>query len=139
MSEPETINWTFPATLDAIENIAILLEETMEQSGIPMMEAARIQLAVEEAVTNVVNHGYHDKSGNVTVRVDISPETMTITIIDNGQAFDPTKIPPADVDADLDHRTIGGLGVHLIRSVMDSVTYSREGEENRFVMIKKFL
>jgi sigma-B regulation protein RsbU (phosphoserine phosphatase) len=138
MSEPDIVEKTFPATLDAIEEIAILLEEMMDTAGVEMMDAARIQLAVEEAVTNVVKHGYQGKSGDVTVRLEILPDTITIQICDSGQAFDPTSIPPADVTADLDHRKIGGLGVHLIRSVMDTLTYSREGDKNRIFMAKKF-
>ena len=138
MSEEYCVEKTFPASLDAIEQVALLLEEKMELADVPMMEAARIQLAVEEAVTNVVNHGYKGReSGDVSVRVEIDGRDIRITIRDQGHAFDPTTIPPADITADLDHRNIGGLGVHLIRSVMDSVSYSRVGDENRLILEKK--
>lgn len=125
-----------PATIDAIEQVAVFLEEKMEVAGVPMMDATRIQLAVEEAVTNVVTHGYEGEPGDVTIELGISEEQITITISDSGPAFDPTKIPPADTMADLDHRNIGGLGVHLIRSVMNDVSYSRSGDENRLVLMK---
>jgi len=125
------------ATIDAIEQIAIFLEELLEKAEVPMMEAARIQLAAEEAVTNVVTHGYDNEPGDVSVRCTISDEQVMITITDTGPAFDPTKIPPADVMADLDHRKIGGLGVHLIRSVMDQVTYTRNEDMNQLVLIKE--
>ncbi|MDD1728634.1 MAG: ATP-binding protein [Methanospirillum sp.] len=125
-----------PATIDAIEQVAMYLEEFLEKTEVPMMEATRIQLAVEEAVTNVVMHGYDDSGGDVLIRLESSPAQIAITIIDAGAAFDPTTIPPPDVTADLDHRKIGGLGVHLIRSVMDEVRYARERDQNKLTLIK---
>ncbi len=127
-----------PATIDAIEQVAMYLEEFLEKTEVPMMEATRIQLAVEEAVTNVVTHGYDDSGGDVSIRLESSPAQIAITIIDAGAAFDPTTMPPPDVTADLDHRKIGGLGVHLIRSVMDEVRYARERDQNRLTLIKNF-
>lgn len=128
-----------PATIDAIEQVSLYLEACLEQSGVPMMEAARIQLAVEEAVTNVVTHGYEGTGGEVSVQCVPSPDLVQITITDAGPAFDPTKIPPADIMADLEHRNIGGLGVHLIRSVMDEVRYTREMNENRLTLVKRLV
>lgn len=125
-----------PATIESIEVVAQYLEQCLEQADIPLMDMTRIQLAVEEAVTNVVTHGYENPGGKVSVSCVSSPELVTITITDNGPAFDPTKIPPADVTADLDHRNIGGLGVHLIRSVMDEISYNREMDENHLTLVK---
>lgn len=125
-----------PATIESIEVVAQYLEQCLEQADVPLMEMTRIQLAVEEAVTNVVTHGYENPGGNVSVRCISSPELVTITITDTGPAFDPTKIPPVDVTADLDHRNIGGLGVHLIRSVMDEISYNREMDANHLTLVK---
>lgn len=138
MSESESTRKVFPATINAIGDVAIFLEHTLEHAGVPMIEAMRIQLAVEEAVTNVINHGYEGKNGDVSIQCDTLADTIVITITDFGQAFDPTLIPPADVTADLDHRRIGGLGVYLIRTVMDEVSYIRVGNENRLRLVKKF-
>lgn len=127
-----------PATLDSIERVSIFLESTLEDAGLDMIESARIQLAVEEAVTNVINHGYGGSDGEILITTDIESSQVMITITDTGQEFDPTSIPPPDVTADLDHRNIGGLGVHLIRSVMDDVSYIRDDNKNRLMMIKRF-
>lgn len=134
-TEPEKI--VIPATIEAIEQVAIFLEERLEEADVPVMDAARIQLAAEEAVTNVITHGYEGEPGDVSIRCTTSEDKVMITITDTGSAFDPTKIPPADVTADLDHRNIGGLGIHLIRSVMDEVTYARDGGENRLTLVKR--
>ncbi len=127
-----------PAVLESIEQVSIYLESILEEAGLDLLEAARIQLAVEEAVTNVINHGYGGKDGEILITSDIESSQVIITITDTGQLFDPTQIPPPDISADLEHRNIGGLGVHLIRSVMDDVKYIREGDKNRLTMIKRF-
>ncbi|PKL58808.1 MAG: ATP-binding protein [Methanomicrobiales archaeon HGW-Methanomicrobiales-4] len=137
MHKAESDNIVISATIDAIEQVAIFLEERLEDAGVPMMEAARIQLAAEEAVTNVVTHGYEGEQGEVSISCNTSENEVMITISDTGLPFDPTKIPPADVTADLDHRNIGGLGVHLIKSVMDEVTYTRNGDKNQLTLVKR--
>jgi len=128
----------FPATLDTIGEIAGALEEILESAGMPGMDAARTQLAVEEAVTNMITHGYPEGPGDLTIICETEPGMIRIIVADSGMLFDPTSIPPADVTADLDHRSIGGLGVYLIKSVMDEVSYARVGEENRLTMTKRF-
>jgi len=137
MTKTATTRYDIAEHLRTQEEMAAYLEACLEEAEIPMMEATRIQLAVEEAVTNVVTHGYEGPDGNVSVQCISSPEIVTITITDTGAAFDPTKIPPADVTADLDHRNIGGLGVHLIRSVMDEIRYSREMDANQLTLVKR--
>ncbi|MFH0967002.1 MAG: ATP-binding protein [Methanobacteriota archaeon] len=137
MHKAETDTIVIHATIDAIEQVAIFLEEKLEKAEISMIEAARIQLAVEEAVTNVVMHGYDGEPGNISIWCKTSQNRVIITITDTGSPFDPTTIPPANIIADLDNRNIGGLGVHLIRSVMDEVTYSRDGGKNQLTLVKK--
>lgn len=124
------------ATIDAIEVVAVYIEEILESAGISMIDSSRVQLAVEEAVTNVVTHGYDEKPGEVSVCCTIENKMVIVTITDSGFPFDPTTIPPADVTADIEHRNIGGLGVHLIRSLMDEMTYQRIGEKNQLVLKK---
>jgi anti-sigma regulatory factor (Ser/Thr protein kinase) len=136
MSEPKP-GLVVRATIDAIELVAQYLDTTLTQASVPMMDATRIQLAVEEAVTNVVTHGYEEGEGDVSVLCTIEGNVVTVIITDSGHAFDPTSIPPADVTADIDHRKIGGLGVHLIRSVMDEISYQRIEDKNQFTMIKQ--
>ena len=138
MSSIDRSELVVPAVLESIEQVSVYLESILEEAGLDMLEAARIQLAVEEAVTNVINHGYGGKDGEILITSDIESSQVIITITDTGQLFDPTQIPSPDISADLEHRNIGGLGVHLIRSVMDDVKYIREGEKNRLTMIKRF-
>ncbi|HWQ66843.1 MAG TPA: ATP-binding protein [Methanospirillum sp.] len=128
---------TIPATIDGIGQVAEALDDLLAESGIDDGVLSQIHLATEEAVTNVVTHAYDKKGGNITVLIEMHHGEVIVSIADQGPAFDPTQIPPPDITADLDHRVIGGLGVHLIRSVMDEVVYSRSEDGNLLTMKKK--
>lgn len=138
MSTGDAPSLVVPATLDALAQVSSFLEIVLEEAGVDMLDAARIQLAVEEAIINVVNHGYGGKDGEICITSDTDHGRVMITITDTGPAFDPTTIPPPDITAELEDRTIGGLGVHLIRSVMDEVIYTRDDDKNRLTMIKRY-
>ena len=98
-------------------------------SPTPQDEMA-MQLSLEEMVTNVINHGYVDgRSHNFTVTLSALPDRLVRAVItDDAPAFDPLSRPPADLSAPLYEREVGGLGVHLLRKLMDSVHYEyRDG------------
>jgi anti-sigma regulatory factor (Ser/Thr protein kinase) len=98
---------------------------------------SEIQLVLEEAVTNSIRHGSaEDEDHNISVRMVIEPEALLLEVTDHGIPFDPLERAPVDVDAPLEERTIGGLGIHLIRSLMDEVEYERIEDRNRLRMRK---
>ncbi len=96
----------------------------------------KVKLAVEEVGLNIINHGYEgDDSGEIEIRFHCGAEVLTIDIIDEAGAFDPlTETPPPDTSAGIEERPIGGLGVHLVREMMDEVSYIREGNRNRLTL-----
>ena len=76
--------------------------------------------------------------GHVEVTVDVSDDVLTFVIKDHGAAFDPTQHEEVDIDAEIDERAIGGLGIHLIRAIMDTVEYQRTSDGyNRLVLTKR--
>ena len=87
-----------------------------------------MMLALEEAVTNVINHAFAGLPPPhlIRVRLDITAELFAAEVIDNGQAFDPTTAPDPDLTLPLEQRTPGGLGIHLMRNVMDRLQYRHE-------------
>ena len=98
---------------------------------------AEIRLAVEEAVVNVMNYAYpEDEAGTVTINADSNRREVRFTIIDSGVPFDPTAVLAADTTLDALNRPIGGLGVHLTKKLMDSVSYSRRKDKNIFTLTK---
>ena len=97
-----------------------------------------LNLALEEWVANVINYAYpKGMRGHVEVTADVSDNVLTLVIKDHGTPFDPTQHAEVDIDAELDVRAIGGLGIHLIRTIMDSVDYERTADGYNRLTLKK--
>ena len=109
------------------------------EHGIDDETAKTLNLALEEWVANVINYAYpKGMRGHVEVTADVSDDVLTFVIKDHGAAFDPTQHEEVDIDAELDERAIGGLGIHLIRTIMDTVEYQRTSDGyNRLVLTKR--
>jgi anti-sigma regulatory factor (Ser/Thr protein kinase) len=98
----------------------------------------KIMLALDEAVANVISHAFGDVPPPhlIRVRLDITAELCAAEVIDNGRQFDPTVAPDPDLTLPLQQRTPGGLGIHLMRNVMDRLQYRHESGENTLRMEK---
>jgi serine/threonine-protein kinase RsbW len=120
-------------SLDEIPRLAERVEIFAAGCGIADSVVMDLQLLLEEAVTNPVRHG---GCSFVEVRLTLADGELRIEVIDDGVAYDPLARPPVDVDAPLEEREIGGLGVHLIRNLADEVKYARVDERNRLRMKK---
>ena len=92
----------------------------------------KLTLAVEEAVINVINHAFEGlpPPHSIAVRLDIAAQSATAEIIDNGRPFDPTSAPDPDLSLPLERRCPGGLGIHLMRGMMDRLNYRRSAGSN---------
>ena len=96
-----------------------------------------INLALEEAVSNVMLYAYPDtNSGRVLVEAEKTADRVTFIISDSGVAFDPTKQKEADITLSVEERAIGGLGIHLVRQLMDDIHYERKDEKNVLTLVK---
>lgn len=99
-----------------------------------------IQLSVDELFTNIVSYGYDD-SDTHTVKfvIDVTQEEVRVEIIDDAKPFNPLDdAPDVNLDLSIEERKIGGVGIHLVRSLMSEVTYVRDGDYNRLRLVKKF-
>ena len=118
------------------------LAEWIEGLNIPMALSMPINLALEEAVTNVMLYAYPGRNdGKVFVEfVEVNePEgkKLIFTISDSGIPFDPTQKEEADITLSAEERAIGGLGIHLVRQLMDEIVYEREDDKNILTLVKK--
>jgi serine/threonine-protein kinase RsbW len=94
-----------------------------------------IQMAVDEACTNIIKYSYPEQVGLITITCEVGENSLTVVINDKGKPFDPNSVLPPDLEASLDKRSIGGLGIHLMRKYMDDVSYNyEEGTGNTLVM-----
>jgi sigma-B regulation protein RsbU (phosphoserine phosphatase) len=113
------------------------LAEWIEGLGIPEELNMPINLALEEAVSNVMLYAYPGRSdGKVFVEFQQIEQQLIFTISDSGIAFDPTQAPEADTTLSAEERAIGGLGIHLVRQLMDSVTYEHVEDKNILTLVK---
>lgn len=132
-----SVTVVIPADLNEVEKVAIALEETMRASGFSEDVVHELQLAVEEAIVNTVVHGYCGTLGDVAVEIHATREAVEVRIEDRAPPFDPLAVPEPDRDADLDERGIGGLGVYLIRNLVDEVAYRYTGGKNVLTLVKR--
>ena len=130
-------NFTVVAVMENLSGIATLLEEHLRESGVGEKDIFEIGLAVDEACANIILYGYQGDEGSITIESCVRDRQVEITISDQGTPFDPLSVPPPDISADLDHRKIGGLGIHLIRSMTDGVAYRYRDGTNLLTLVKE--
>jgi len=124
--------------IQQIPQLAEFVETIAEEKNLDQAMAMSLNLALEEAVTNVILYAYPDGiDGLVDIEAYIHPDCLEFIISDSGKPFDPTAAPEADVTLGVDERQIGGLGIYLVRNIMDTVSYRYEKGKNILIMIKK--
>lgn len=129
---------TLPCDVSQTERLGELMEQICEQAGIDNASATKLNIAVEEAVVNVMNYAYPpDADGEVRIDAFIADNLLTIIISDRGRPFDPTTASPADTSLDADARPIGGLGIHLMHRYTDGVSYERRDGCNILTLVKR--
>lgn len=115
------------------------LEETAEAFRLDSALLMSLNLVMEEAVSNIIFYAYKDgETGeNIRISMELADDVLTIILTDTGLPFDPTAREDPDVSLSAEERPIGGLGIFLIKKMMDEVVYRREGDTNVFIMRKK--
>ena len=118
--------------------LAPFIDSVAEEAGIDFATAMSLNLALEEAVVNVMQYAYPKGThGTVDIRAVAAGEMLKLIISDSGTPFDPTKKEVVEVTQDRETRQIGGLGIHLIREIMDSISYEYANGKNVLTMCKK--
>jgi serine/threonine-protein kinase RsbW len=126
------------ADVKEIERLNRLVRQFGELHEVPSRTLYAVNLALDELVTNVVLYGYESATGKeVLVRIATAGQELVASVLDDGKAFDPLKAPPPDLTAPLEERTLGGLGIHLVRSLMDHVSYARDDDKNVLTIRKR--
>jgi len=123
--------------LNALAPAAARVEEFCDQHGIEPALTGKLNLCLEELLTNIIRHGRSDEASAPPILVDLEliRDGLEVVLLDSGKAFDPfTDAPEPDIDAGVDDRPIGGLGVHLVKALADRYEYRREGAQNRVTL-----
>lgn len=129
---------TFPAKFEYLDEIRDYVAEIARRNGFTDKEIYSLQLAADEAASNIIEHAYEGiNNGSIDLSCDMRGDAFTITMRDEGRTFDPSKVKLPNLKADLSERQIGGLGVYLMRKLMDEVRYETSGKSNTLTMIKR--
>ena len=134
---PYTDVVTIQNTLRDIEHISQRVQVFGEKHGYSSELIFQLTLALEEILTNVMTHGYDDQdTHDITVRVSCGDGEVTAEVEDDGRPFNPLEASPTDLVSPVEIRPVGGLGLHLVRSFVETVEYRREGQKNYLVLRK---
>lgn len=128
---------TLTNDIETIPQMSEFVEMACEEAGFDISTTMSLNLAIEEAVVNVMSYAYPEgERGYVDIEVSAENGGITFRIIDSGKPFDPTSQGEVDTTLSAEQRSIGGLGIHLVRSIMDSVTYQRDADMNILTLQK---
>ena len=128
---------TLTNDISQISLLAGFMDKVADENGLDPGLAIQLNLAIEEATTNVIMYAYPEGTeGKVELGASRQGDNLIFTLADWGKPFDPTMAPKADISASLEDRPIGGLGIHLVRTIMDGVSYKRAEGKNVLTMIK---
>jgi serine/threonine-protein kinase RsbW len=129
---PAKFTHILPAAPDQLPGLLDAIEAWLEAAGLPVAEIPRLMIAFDEILSNIAVHG----GGMIEVAMTLDGGCFATTIADSGPPFDPLAQPSPDVDLGIDDRAIGGLGIHLVREMMDDVSYAYVNGRNRLIFSK---
>lgn len=129
---------TLPNDVQATTELGMFVDEVCENVGFDMSTTFKLNLAIEEAVVNVMSYAYPaGTKGDVDIDAEADDEQLKFVISDSGTPFDPTQKGEIDTTLSAEERGIGGLGIHLIRQIMDTINYERVDGKNVLTLRKK--
>jgi serine/threonine-protein kinase RsbW len=117
----------FAGDFSSLAGIACFVAQATQAAGLGERAAYAVQMAVDEACSNIIQHAYGGEGiGSIDCTYKVTEKSLVITLRDKGHPFDPTLVSDPDLDAQLEERALGGLGVYLIRQLMDAVEHRYE-------------
>jgi serine/threonine-protein kinase RsbW len=132
MNERSEARLSVRADGEAMGQIRAFVERFGGAHGVGGEDLARVLIAVEELVTNIVRYGYAPPAqpGSAAITLRLADDRFVVEIVDDGGEFDPFAAPEPDLDAPIEERRVGGLGLHLVKALMDRTRYRRVGAHN---------
>lgn len=127
------LRFAIPSQREHLRELLEAVDRGLSENAFAPGTRADLRLIVEEVACNAIDHGTDDNAGGphrLLVEIERSGARLLVEFRDTGRPFDPLSVPPPDLDADMPDRRIGGLGVHLVRALSESVSYTREEPYN---------
>ncbi len=123
------------AKLENLSRISDFIAHAMRELGLYDRKVFDMQMAVDEACANIINHGYREKSGTIALSCRRKGKNIVVTIADEGTPFDPTAVKTPDLDAIMEEREMAGLGIYFIKRLVDAVTYDYRAGKNVLTLV----
>ena len=131
----EELRVTIPARLSEVREVSSLVEAFGDANSLPHPKVFVINLALDELIANAVTHGLEDMAeAEIRITMRVVGGTLVLVMEDDGQPFDPTQETDADTTSPLEERAVGGLGLHLVKSFADRISYEFVEGRNRLTM-----
>ena len=128
----------YPARFEYLDEIRTQVAQQARAAGFSDKAVYAIQLAADEAASNIIEHAYEGRSdASFVMSCEFEKNKLVITFVDQGKSFDISKVSKPDVKADLSERKIGGLGIFLMHKLMDEVHYRSTSSENTLTLVKR--
>ncbi len=129
---------TFPARFEFLDEIREFVSQIAREGGFAEKEIYSLQLAADEAASNIIEHSYEGiPNASLDITCDMRGTLLTITMRDTGKSFDPSNVKQPNLKADLSERQIGGLGLYLMRKLMDEVRYEANSKTGNLLTMTK--
>lgn len=126
-----------PAIIDNLDTMIDFIIDTVSELKIENRVISKLRLMSEEALVNIINYGYPDKTGDILIRSEMTDERkLYVQIIDWGIEFNPLEKEDPDITLPMEERGIGGLGIFMVKSIMDTVEYNYSEGRNILTMTK---
>jgi sigma-B regulation protein RsbU (phosphoserine phosphatase) len=126
-----------PNKQEAIADATDRFRTFAEEHGVPTQDVMRVNLVFDEILSNIISYAYQDDAGHeIKIGIDLTAEKLLVSIEDDGIPFNPFAREEPDTSLSIEDREIGGLGIHLVKNVMDEVTYHRRQDANLLVLSK---
>lgn len=136
MTEHLTIN--ISNQLSEIEKITNEVENIWMKYHFPLKLMYNINISIDELLSNIINYAFEDNRIHIiSVQLEITKNNFLMRITDDGKAFNPLEIEEPDINASIDERKIGGLGIFIVKNLVDKIEYKRNGSKNILLIEKK--
>jgi len=134
----DELNVSLANRLDEVSRLATLLEAYGAEHGLSPELVYAFDLSLDEVLTNVISYAFEDaREHTIDVRFRIHDAQLEVEVRDPGRPFNPLDVPPPNLDAPIDERPIGGLGLHIVRQMMDRLEYRRVDGRNVLTLTKR--
>ena len=132
------MKYSWPASLESVPEIGKYVKGKALESGLDQKSSLQLCLAVEEIAVNIIHHSSRGEENRIETIIEKTPDSIIIRLLDTGIEFNPLSAPAPDISGDVMEREIGGLGIFLVKKMVDQVNYQRINDQNHLILKKYF-